>query len=286
VDLMSSLRRRWKLTCTLLLLTLVMAGVGWKKIPTTYQSVSSIVLLAPPNAAKAYGGNPYLAFNATLNQTADVVRYETNDTRTADALKAQGYSSSYLVTDAIDTSGPVLIVTVTGSNQALVEYTLHGVTSEVSARLDALQAGLTPGNKISDVVITFTPQASPLRSKKEKPLALLLALGIVLTICIPVAVDARSARRAPRNEALEPEHTEPARPVDPPQRYRHGDLVPGREPRPAPRQPANLPGGPPWRPADPAGATRPVGSPRAADPAGATRPVGPRAADPAGDRRR
>jgi hypothetical protein len=258
VDLMSSLRRRWILTCTLLLLTLVIAGGAWQKIPTTYQSVSSIVLLAPPNTAKAYGGNPYLAFNPTLNQTADVVRYETNDTRTADALKAEGYSSSYLVTDATDTSGPVLIVTVTGSDQALVEHTLHGVTSEVSARLNALQAGLTVGNKISDVVITFTPQASALRSKKEKPLALLLALGIVLTICIPVMVDARSARRAAGNEAPEPEPADPARDPDPQQRYRHADLPAGRDPRPATRPPANVPGGPPWRPADPVG-TRPAG---------------------------
>jgi hypothetical protein len=192
---MSSLRRRWLLTCVLLLLTLAASAGIWKKLPPTYQSVSSIVFLVPESTAKAFGGNPYLAFNGTLNQTADVVRYETNDVRTANSLKAQGYPSSYLVTDAADTSGPVLIVTVTGSSETGVEHTLYGVTSEVSTKLETLQTGLAADNEITDKVITFMPEPSYLKSKKEKPTLLLLALGLVLTVSIPVVVDAQRARR-------------------------------------------------------------------------------------------
>lgn len=213
---MSSLRKRWVLTCALLLLTLVAGGAAWKKLPPTYQSTSSIVFLVPQSTYKSYGNNPYLAFNSTLNQTADVVRYETNDVRTANSLKAQGYTSSYLVTDAIDTSGPVLVVTVTGHNAAQVEHTLHGVTTEVTARLEVLQAGIPGVNKISDLVITFTPQATLLKSKKLKPLLLFLALCVLLTISIPVAVDAQRARRAASQTAraggTTPDASRPAHP--------------------------------------------------------------------------
>jgi hypothetical protein len=244
VDIMSSLRRRWVLTCALLLVTLAASAAAWQKLPPTYQSVSSLVLLAPQSQSKAFGDNPYLAFNGTLNQTADVVRYETNDVRTADSLRAEGYTSSYLVTDAIDTSGPVLIVTVTGSSATEVEHTLSGVTTAVSTKLQALQAGLAPDNTITDVVITYMPQASFLKSKKEKPVLLFLVLGLVLTIGIPVVVDAQRARRAASQEARsDGEHPGSAgRPREPaayparnPEEWRPAQTRPGPRYNPPPR---------------------------------------------------
>lgn len=195
MELLSGLRRRWILASLLLLVTLAGTAYALFKLPSTYQSQSSIVFLVPKNVTKSLGGNPYLAFNSTLNQTADVVRYETQDVRTVDMLAAQGYSSKYLVTDAIDTSGPVLIVTVTGHNKELVEHTLRGVTTEVNAKLDTIQAGLSNANKIRDVVITFTPNATPLTSKKARPLAALAAAGFMLTVGIPLIVDAVLLRR-------------------------------------------------------------------------------------------
>ena len=84
MDLLSSLRRRWVLACSLFLLALAGTAYGWIKLPSTYQSTSSVVLLAPKNATKTVGGNPYLAFNSSLNMTGDVVRYETNDSRTVE----------------------------------------------------------------------------------------------------------------------------------------------------------------------------------------------------------
>lgn len=237
MDVMSSLRRRWKLAGALLLMTIVITGLAWKKLPPTYQASSSIVLLAAKSTAQAFGGNPYLAFSSTLNQTADVVRYETNDMRTAESLKEAGYTSSYLVTDALDTSGPVLIVTVTGHSPVQVEHTLYGVTSQVNDKLAGLQAGLKASYKVRDAVITFTPHASVLKSKKLKPLALLVALCVVLTISIPVIVDARSFRRAYRNQAGD--RTHPGRPRAPGRS--HSGRYPSDRPSeqaPAVRQPA------------------------------------------------
>jgi hypothetical protein len=196
VELLSILRRRWILACSLFVLTLVGVAFEFVRVPWTYQSMSSVVFLAPTNVAKSYGANPYLAFNATLNQTADVVRYEVNDARTANALIARGDTSTYLVTDAVDTAGPVLIVTVTGSSKAGVESTLAAVTQQITVKLAGLQTTITPPNKIRDLVITFTPEATRVAKKKVKPLLVVFALGLVFTIGVPVIVDAqRSARR-------------------------------------------------------------------------------------------
>jgi hypothetical protein len=200
MEILASLRRRWILAYLLLLITLGGTAAAYLKLPWTYQSESSIVFLVPKNVAKSFGGNPYLAFNTTLNETADVVRYETMDERTVDSLAQQGYTSSYLVSDATDTAGPVLIVTVTGHDQAAVEHTLQGVTNEVSTKLAGLQVGLTPGNLIRDAIITFTPKATVLTSKKVKDLVVALGLGLVLTIAIPVLTDAQRARPAPAGD--------------------------------------------------------------------------------------
>jgi hypothetical protein len=195
MSLLSSLRRRWILACALFLLTLAGTAYGMLKLPSTYQSMSSVVFLAPKNAAKAYGGNPYLAFNSTLNMTADVVRYETNDSRTVSFLSSRGYTASYLVTDATDTAGPVLIITVTGKNKTMVETTLSAVTSEISAKLEGLQTNLTAANTIHSLVITFEQQPTALTSKKARPLSVVAGGGIALTIGITLLVDAIIIRR-------------------------------------------------------------------------------------------
>ena len=78
------------------------------KLPWTYTSQSTVVLLASQHASKVVGGNPYLAFDSSLTLTADVVRREVMDPRTGQDLAKRGYTASYAVVDAPDTSGPVL----------------------------------------------------------------------------------------------------------------------------------------------------------------------------------
>ena len=200
MDLVSSLRRRWILASVLLLLTIGGSAFAWFTLSPTYQAQSSVVFLATPNAVKIAGGNPYLAFTTGLNLTADVVRYETMDMRTAESLAAQGATSTYLVAGATDTSGPVLNVTVTGHNKANVERTLQAVTKEITTRLDAIQVGLNADNKIKDSVITFSPVPTLQKSKKVKPLLVAFAFGLVLTIAIPVMVDGQRTQRKQKDD--------------------------------------------------------------------------------------
>jgi hypothetical protein len=205
VEILSSLRRQWILACFLLLVTLAGTAYALVKIPWTYEAKSSVVFLIPAQQSKSFDGNPYLGFSESLNETADVVRYEVMDITTVNLLAAHGYTSTYLVADAIDTPGPVLDVTVTGKNKAITEHTLYGVTSEITTKLSELQGGIASSKKIRDLVITYTPQATRLASKKARPLTVVVGLGLILTVGIPVLVDAaylrrRNRRKQPRGE--------------------------------------------------------------------------------------
>lgn len=190
-----TLRKRWVLTTTLLILSLIAAAAAFVKVPWTYKSTADVMFLPSRNLAKTYGGNPYLAFNSTINETADIIRYEATDTRAAQALTDAGYTQAYTITDALDTSAPVLLVTVTGSSAGAVEYTLTGVVHEVSTLLASQQSSFSPANQIRDTVIASNPQANRLTSKKARPLFVVLAIGLVFTVAIPVLVDAAVERR-------------------------------------------------------------------------------------------
>jgi capsular polysaccharide biosynthesis protein len=214
MDIMESLRilrRRWILTVIMLLVVLGGTAAAALKLPRTYESDSTVVLLASRNASKPNGGNPYLSFNSSLPLTADVVRRELMDPRTVQALKDEGYGEMYAVAAATDTSGPVLLVTVTGPNKPAVERTVYGVTSEIGLKLAALQSTVTPANQITVVTLSVDRHATLSISKLARPVVVLFGLGIVIALAVPLIVDAQSTRRSrkkgilPSQEEVTPE---------------------------------------------------------------------------------
>jgi hypothetical protein len=194
-----TLRRRWILTLLLLLLTLA-ATVAFAKKPGPYQSESQVVLLPSKVSAKVFGGNPYLSFGGSISLTADLVRREMTNPQTVAALAARGFTGSYSVVDDPETAGPVLDVVATGNNKYLVEHTLQGATAEVSTQLLALQTSVKPADQITSLVVSYDPQPSLKISKKARPIAVVLVIGLLFTIAIPQLVDAAlGARRAARS---------------------------------------------------------------------------------------
>jgi len=195
MEILKSLRKRWALTTALLILTLIATAVAFVKIPWTYRSTADVVLVPSQNIAKTYGGNPFLAFSSTINETADIIRYETTDMRTAQVLAAAGYTQAYTIADAIDTSAPILLIAVTGSNAGAVEHTLTGVLNKISSLLASQQTNFSSVNQIHDLVLASNPQASRLSSRKARPLLVVFATGLLFTIAILVLLDAAAERR-------------------------------------------------------------------------------------------
>jgi capsular polysaccharide biosynthesis protein len=195
MDLMKTLRKWRALTTALLILTLIATAGALVELPWTYKSTADVMFLPSKNLAKAYGGNPYLAFNSTINETADVIRYEATDMHTAQTLTTAGYTQAYTITDATDTSAPILLITVTGSSAGAVEHTLNGVVNKISTLLASQQSTFSAVNQIHDLMIASNPQASRVTSKKARPLLVVFAVGLLFTMAIPALVDAVAERR-------------------------------------------------------------------------------------------
>ena len=198
MDLVASgrtLRRRWILTSFLFLLTLAAALAAWVKIPGPYQAESMTVLYPSQQASKLNGDNPLMSFGGSLNVAGDIVLREVSSPSYAAQLAAHGYTSSFTIADDPATTGPILDVTVTGSNQSQVEQTLNGVTAAVKNQLAAIQQNYKPANRITSQVVSTQPTPKLLVSKKARTIVIVLGLGLVLTFAIPQVVDAEIAKR-------------------------------------------------------------------------------------------
>lgn len=198
MDLVASgrtLRRRWILTTFLFLLTLAAALAAWVKLPGPYQAESMTVLYPSQQASRPNGDNPLMSFGGSLNVAGDIVLREVSAPSYAAQLAAHGYTSSFTIADDPNTTGPILDVTVTGSNQSQVEQTLTGVTAAVKNQLAAIQQGYKPANRITSQVVSNQPTPKLLLSKKARTIVIVLGLGLVLTFAIPQVVDAEIAKR-------------------------------------------------------------------------------------------
>jgi hypothetical protein len=192
------------MTGVLLLLALVVTTIAAQALPRTYQSEGSMVLLASRAASKPNGNNPYLSFTPSLTLTADVLSRELMAPATVDYLASRGYPGSYTVALAPETStttGSVLLLTVTGANQAAVGHTLLGVIAEIRIRLARLQAGITRYDQIRVVPLSVSQQAGVSLTSTLKPLIVILALCLAAAFGIPWIVDAQLAERRRRTDA-------------------------------------------------------------------------------------
>lgn len=197
MDLMQSfrtLRKRGKLTVTLLLLVLLGTAGAAIELPGTYQSTGEMILLNS-KAGQATFGNPYLSFNPALTTTANILSLQVADSATALRLSSQGYTGSYAVTVPSQTGAPMLEVTVTAGTPAAAQGTLHAVMKELNVQLRQLQGNVVPKDRIATQALSTTSHASLLISKTAKPLVMVLGVGLVLTFMVPQIVERRSAKR-------------------------------------------------------------------------------------------
>jgi len=189
-----TLRKHWILTSVLVLLTLIAAFEAWVKIPGPYQSESQVVFLASQQVSKLNGNNPYLSFDDTLSTTADIVRRQVLDPRIVAALAARGFKDAYDIEDDPLGIGPVLDVTATGPTKAGVMATQAAVTAEVQSQLQELQTNLLPKDQITSMVVTSSPKATLVASKKARPVVAVLVVGFILILAVPQVVDAVQSR--------------------------------------------------------------------------------------------
>jgi hypothetical protein len=192
------------LSIGLLVFTLLIVAAAFVKLPWTYQAESDVVLIPSQVAGVKNGfGNPYLAYDGSLNEVGDVIGYEVTDMEEKQNLKSQGDSSGYTITDAANTSAPILVVQVAGNNATNVLNTLRAVTDQINTKLAAMQSQLGSSNRIQDQTISYTNNATRMTSKKFRPLLMVVVVALMLSGLIVLAVDAMQAGRR-RDKRAEP----------------------------------------------------------------------------------
>ncbi|WP_078906834.1 O-antigen ligase family protein [Streptomyces sp. NRRL S-378] len=202
-EMAAVLRRRWYVIVPAILLSLLAALHLYRSVPVAYQSQSSVALLDSSAASKlppAFG-NPISNAGGALVVTADVLIRTLSGADAARDLHSLGVTDPYTVGFAANTSGPLLTLTVTGTDRAKVLEETNTLTAFAGEQLNALQAAakVQPAYMVqtAPVVLPQTP-VPQLKSRYQQVLGVLIlgaGGGFVLSFVVDAAAAARRRRR-------------------------------------------------------------------------------------------
>ncbi|MFJ4777205.1 O-antigen ligase family protein [Streptomyces sp. NPDC088762] len=197
------LRRRWYVMLPLTLLGLLAALHLYRSVPVAYQSQSSVALLdstASSQLPPAFG-NPISNAGGSLVVTADVLIRTLSGADAARDLHGLGVTDPYTVGFAANTSGPLITLTVTGTDRAKVLGETSTLTAFAGEQLNALQAAakVQPAYFVqtAPVVLPQTP-VPQLKSRYQQVLGVIIlgtAAGFTLSFVAESVLVARRRRR-------------------------------------------------------------------------------------------
>ncbi|MEU9253464.1 O-antigen ligase family protein [Streptomyces sp. NPDC048270] len=198
-EMAAVLRRRWYVFVPALLLSLLAALHLYRSVPVAYQSQSSVALLDSTAASQlppAFG-NPLSNAGGSLVVTADVLIRALSGADAARDLHSLGVTDPYTVGFAAHASGPLLTLTVTGTDRAKVLEETNTLTAFAGEQLNALQtaAKVQPAYFVqtAPVVLPQTP-VPQLKSRYQQVLGVLI-LGATGGFTLSFAADALLAAR-------------------------------------------------------------------------------------------
>ncbi|KPI31863.1 hypothetical protein OV450_1594 [Actinobacteria bacterium OV450] len=179
-EMAAVLRRRWYVMVPLTVIGLLAGLHLYRSVPVAYQSQSSVALLdstAVAELAPAFG-NPISNAGGSLVVTADVLIRTLSGADAARDLQGLGVTDPYTVGFAANTSGPMLTLTVTGTDRAKVLKETSTLTTFAGEQLNALQAAakVQPAYFVqtAPVVLPQTP-VPQLKSRYQQVLGVVIA---------------------------------------------------------------------------------------------------------------
>ncbi|MET9599539.1 O-antigen ligase family protein [Streptomyces sp. NPDC006459] len=205
-EIVAVLRRRWYVMVPLTLISLLAGAHLYRSVPVAYQSESSVALLdstAVAELAPAFG-NPIANAGGSLVVTADVLIRTLSGTDAARDLQGIGVTDPYTVGFAANTSGPMLTLTVTGTDRAKVLEETDKLTAFAGETLNALQAAakVKPAYMVqtAPVVLPQTP-VPQMKSRYQQVLGVVI-LGTTTAFTLSFLTDSllsalRRRRAAP-----------------------------------------------------------------------------------------
>lgn len=200
-----SLWRRWYLTIAGLLVTGLLCAFAYVTTSPTLQRSAS-ELLTPATVSIPEGGNPFLYLGG-LGQAADVLVRALDSDEVLAPILADHPGTTADVSRDTTTSGPILVLTVTGTKETDVIEVFAAIQAAVPATLRQLQdsAGVPSGARISVLSLTADGKSTVIQKARVETIGFIAAAGIAATLLIVGLVDGlllarRSSIKSPGHE--------------------------------------------------------------------------------------
>ncbi|WP_043672131.1 YveK family protein [Streptomyces xylophagus] len=193
------MRRRWYVLLPGLLLTVGLMVAVRLMVPVTYQSQSTVVLLNSQKATVAYDGNPFLSTQTSLTGMADSLARNLNSDGSIRDLKSRGAKGTFEAKLADNAQGPLMWLTVTGTDKASVLASDKILTAYAKERLEQFQEQQSVAPKAMIQMTTIVPPQIPVAQTKTRLEYLVMAgaLGLVLSLVVTFYAEARRRSRTP-----------------------------------------------------------------------------------------
>ncbi|SNX56415.1 capsular polysaccharide biosynthesis protein [Streptomyces sp. TLI_55] len=193
------MRRRWYVLLPGLLVTAALVFGVTQVVHVTYQSQSTVVLLNSEKATRAYDGNPFLSTQTSLTGMADSLARNLNSDDSLRELKSRGAKGTFEAKLADNAQGPLLWLTVTGTDQASVLSSDKILTAYAKERLDQFQQDQSVDSKAMIRMTTIVAPQTPVAQTKTRLEYMIMAggAGLVLSLVAVFYVEARRRQRRP-----------------------------------------------------------------------------------------
>jgi hypothetical protein len=187
--ILHSIRRRWYLLIVGLIATVAVGAFAYRDAEPTYQRSAS-ELLVPAEQTVPEGGNPFLYLGG-LAQASDVLVRALGASDLQAPIQSEFPGTSVIVERDVSTSGPIIIITVEGKNDADVGEVFERMLSATPDTLNALQAqaDVPRESQITILPITIDPGSTTNDKGRLQIAALVIAGGLVGTILLIALVD-------------------------------------------------------------------------------------------------
>jgi hypothetical protein len=207
-ELLAVLWRRWYLMVPITVVGLLAGGYLYTSVPVTYESQSSVSLLDSTAVAKLAPtyGNPIANAGGSLVVTADVLIRTLQSTDAAKSLAGMGVTDRYAVGFAAQASGPLVGLSVTGTDRAKVLKETATLTGFAGEQLQALQAAaqVAPQYYVKAAPIVL-PQApvSQMKARYQRVAGVIIA-ATALAFFLSFATESWALARRRRKLLPEP----------------------------------------------------------------------------------
>lgn len=207
-DLIRTCLKRWYII--VLGFALVGAGGFWvyQNTPVSYEVTGSVVLI-PPRDSVLVGDNPYLYLGG-LEQALGVLSVRMMSSEVMDPLSERFPDTEYTLGKDITTTGPIMSITIVGSDEIHTLEALTNVIELVPQQMASLQDSLDvpEGSRITTQTLAADVKPEVLTKERTRMVAMVGAAGLTAVLLFTALFDRmitfirnRKKSRGPKNSS-------------------------------------------------------------------------------------